>query len=196
MPDDEQLRAPDPRPARTRAAIYAAVADLTSQSAGDISVNAIIRASGVSRSGFYAHFRNLDDLLVAMLSDAFRSIAVEYTASEGASPGSAARAAQERLVAFVSDRRAFLRASLGWQVSSRAHETVVQAYAEGVQAAIESRAHAAPQHADVHDLATFIAGGSVALLTQWIREDDDDASRAAIVDRLLSVMPDWLIRSN
>ena len=195
MSDNEQRRAPDPRPARTRAAIYAAVAELTSQLASDISVNAIVRASGVSRSGFYSHFRNLDDLLVAMLSDAFRGIAVEHATSQGTDPGSAARAAQERLVAFVSDRRAFLRASLDWQVSSHAHETLVQAYAEGVQTAIESRGHAAPQHADVHDLATFIAGGSVALLTQWVREEDDDASQTVIVDRLLSVMPDWLIGS-
>jgi AcrR family transcriptional regulator len=191
--DKGYARAADPRPARTRAAIYAAVADLTDRSAGDVSVNAVIRASGVSRSAFYSHFQNLDDLLVSMLSEAFRDIAAKRAASLRADPRSAAREAQERLVTFVSDRRAFLRASLDWRVSSRAHETVVQAYAEGVYADIEARGAAAPQRADVHDLATFIAGGAVTLLTQWIREDDDETPRDVIVDRLMSVMPEWLI---
>jgi AcrR family transcriptional regulator len=162
-----------------------------------VSVNAILRASGVSRSGFYAHFTGLEDLLVGMLSDAFRDIAVTYSTGShavDADPARSARIAQEQLVAFVSDRRRFLRASLDWPVGSRAHEIIVQAYAHGVRDAIEARETAAPRGVDADDLATFLAGGAVALLTRWIREEDDDSTpKQVVVDRLLAVMPDWLV---
>lgn len=191
------VRAEDPRPARTRAAIYEAVADLTTDPDADVSVNAILRASGVSRSGFYAHFAGLEDLLVGMLSDAFRDISVMYSAASQdveADGDSTARIAQEQLVAFVSDRRKFFRASLDWPVGSRAHETIVQAYARGMRDAIDARGGAAPQGVDADDLATFLAGGSVALLTKWIREEDDDFTpQNVVVERLLAVMPDWLV---
>jgi AcrR family transcriptional regulator len=191
-----QAKAVDPRPARTRAAIYSAVTELTGDPGREISVNAILRASGVSRSGFYAHFTGLDDLLVAMMSDAYRDIAVTYSTSHGAHPALAARRAQEQLVAFISARRAFFRSSLDWPVSSRAHETVTQAHADGIHDAIAARGDAAPAGVDIDDLALFIAGGVVAVLTRWIREGDDMVPESVIVDRLLSVMPSWLLGPN
>jgi AcrR family transcriptional regulator len=162
-----------------------------------VSVNAILRASGVSRSGFYAHFTGLEDLLVGMLTDAFHDISVTYSSDErqpGADPALSARNAQERLVGFVGDRRRFLRASLDWPIGSRAHEVIVQACADGMRDAIDARGDAAPQGVDADDLATFLAGGIVALLTRWIRESDEDSTpQQVIVDRLLAVMPDWLL---
>jgi AcrR family transcriptional regulator len=193
MHSGTQLRAADPRPARTRAAIYQAVADLTSEPEQDVSVNAILRASGISRSGFYAHFTGLDDLLVKMLSDAYEDLAATYLTTNTAHPAKAARQAQEQVVAFISDRRAFIRSSLDWPVGSRAHETIIQAYANGIHGAIEARGDAAPAGTDIDDLSLFIAGGAVTLLTRWIREGDDTVPQSAVVDRLLAVMPDWLI---
>lgn len=196
MQSGTRQKAVDPRPARTRAAIYAAVADLTRVPGQDISVNAIIRASGVSRSSFYGHFTGLDDLLVAMLSDVYREISVTYSAASAADPAGAARRAQEQLVEFVTERRAFLRASLDWPVSSRAHEVITQAYAHGVHDAILARGDAAPAGIDVDDLAVFIAGGAVAVLTRWIREGNDTVPLSVMVERLLAVMPDWLVGSS
>jgi AcrR family transcriptional regulator len=186
-------KAVDPRPARTRAAIYAAVAELTREPGQDISVNAIIRMSGVSRGSFYGHFTGLDDLLVAMLSDAYRDTAAVYSAAGTADPARTTRDAQEQLVAFISERRAFLRASLDWPVGSRAHEMIIQAYADGVHDAIEARGDAVPAGLDIDDVALFIAGGVVAVLTRWIREGNETVSQSAMVDRLLAVMPDWLV---
>jgi AcrR family transcriptional regulator len=186
----------DPRPARTRAAIYAAVAGLTHEQGQDISVNAIIRASGVSRSGFYAHFTGLDDLLVAMYSDAYRDIAATYAGATDADTGQAVRHAQEQVVAFTKERWEFARSSLDWPVSSRAHEVVIQAHADGIRAAIETRGHAVPAGIDIDDMATFIAGGIVAVLTRWIREGDETLPQSAVVDRLLAVMPRWLLGSD
>ena len=59
-------RAQDPRPARTRAAIFAAARDLTSAD-GEVTVNALAKRAGVSRAAFYSHFSGLDDLMGAML---------------------------------------------------------------------------------------------------------------------------------
>jgi AcrR family transcriptional regulator len=193
MQSGTRQKAVDPRPARTRAAIYAAVAELTREPGQDISVNAIIHASGVSRSGFYAHFTGLDDLVVAMLSDAYRDIAATYSDASTTDPAQAARHSTEQLVAFISERHAFLRMSLDWPVGSRAHEVIIQAYADGVHDAIDARGDAAPAGVNIDDLAVFIAGGVVAVLTRWIREEDETVPQSAIVDRLLAVMPDWLV---
>jgi AcrR family transcriptional regulator len=193
MQSGKWQKAVDPRPARTRAAIYAAVAELTREPGQDISVNAIIRASGVSRSGFYAHFTGLDDLVAAMLSDAYRDIAATYSAASTTDHAQAARRSQEKLVAFIRERHAFLRLSLDWPVGSRAHEVIIQAYADGVHDAIEARGDAVPAGVNIDDLAVYIAGGAVALLTRWIREEDHNAPQGLVVDRLLAVMPDWLV---
>jgi AcrR family transcriptional regulator len=186
----------DPRPARTRAAIYEAVAGLTSEQGQDISVNAIIRASGVSRSGFYAHFTGLDDLLVAMYTDAYRDIAATYSGASDADTAQAVRHAQEQVVAFTSERWAFARSSLDWPVSSRAHELVIQAHADGIRAAIHARGDAAPAGIDIDDMSTFIAGGIVAVLTRWLREGDESLPQSVVVDRLLAVIPGWLTGSS
>jgi len=196
MQSSTRSRSADPRPARTQAAIFAAVEELAAEPDGDMSVNAILRASGVSRSGFYAHFTGLDDLLVAMFSAAYRDIASTYTATSALHPARAARRAQEEVVAFINERRAFIRSSLDWPVGSRAHENVTEAYAEGIRAAVQVRKDAAPAGVDVDDLSLFIAGGAVAMLTKWIREDDDTIPQDVVVDRLLSVMPAWLIGSD
>jgi AcrR family transcriptional regulator len=196
MQSGTRSRAADPRPARTRASIYAAVAELARDPEQEVSVNAILRASGVSRSGFYAHFTGLDDLLVAMLSDAYRSISATYASASTAEPEQAARHAQEQLVAFISERRSFFRSSLDWPVGSRAHEVITQACADGLHDAIDARADAVPAGVDIDDLATFLAGGTIAMLTRWIREGDDAAPQSVMVDRLLAVMPAWLIGSD
>ncbi|WP_341854417.1 helix-turn-helix domain-containing protein [Brachybacterium sp. GPGPB12] len=63
-------RAPDPRPARTRAAIFTAARELSADD-GEVTVNALAKRAGVSRAAFYSHFTGLDDLLGAMLQEMF-----------------------------------------------------------------------------------------------------------------------------
>ena len=45
-------RAPDPRPARTRAAIFTAARELSAAD-GEVTVNALAKRAGVSRAAFY-----------------------------------------------------------------------------------------------------------------------------------------------
>ncbi|WP_175473736.1 TetR-like C-terminal domain-containing protein [Curtobacterium sp. MCBA15_013] len=201
-------RAIDPRPARTRAAIIAATEHLVAADrTAEVSVNAIVRTAGVSRSAFYAQFSDLDELAVAMLVDAFREIGLddlraraEDLAGDGAgSAGDARRrlaaASNRRLVEHIAARYPFYRASLDWRLSGRVHETVVSAYADQVAATMRVLDDRVPAGVGSDDMARFIAGGAIALLTAWLR-DDAPEQQDRIVERLLAVMPDWLVGSD
>jgi AcrR family transcriptional regulator len=201
-------RAIDPRPARTRSAIIAATEHLVAADrTAEVSVNAIVRTAGVSRSAFYAQFSDLDELAVAMLVDAFREIGLddlraraEDVAGDGAgSAGDARRrlaaASNWRLVEHIAARYPFYRASLDWRLSGRVHETVVSAYADQVAATMRFLDDRVPAGVGSDDMARFIAGGAIALLTAWLR-DDAPEQQDRIVERLLAVMPDWLVGSD
>lgn len=197
MQRDEATRAIDPRPARTRAAIYAAVESLATGPDGDVTVNGIVRVAGVSRGAFYSQFSDLDDLAVSMLVDAFRDIGVDDVRARLArdgDPRTLARRSIERLVGHIGDRSAFYRASLEWRLSSRVHETVVAAFAAQVFATMQVLGDGVPSDADHEDIAKFIAGGAVTILAAWLREDPP-SQRERLVQRLLAVMPAWLVGS-
>jgi AcrR family transcriptional regulator len=188
-------RATDPRPARTRAAIVEAVEKLVADPEAEISVNAVARAAGVSRSSFYAQFADLDDLAVAMLVDTFRDIGLEDLEGRripDADLRTLARASNRRLVAHIGQRSAFYRASLEWRLSGRVHESVVSAYAQQVLATMAALGDRVPPHIVHEDAARYVAGGAIAMLTAWLRADAP-AGPDAMAERLVAAMPDWLV---
>lgn len=192
-------RATDPRPARTRAAIIAATEHLVAADrTAEVSVNAIVRTAGVSRSAFYAQFSDLDELAVAMLVDAFREIGLDDVHARTAVADDRRRlatASNQRLVAHIAARYAFYRASLDWRLSGRVHETVIAAYADQVTATMRALGDRVPAGTDPVDTARFIAGGAIALLTAWLRQEAPE-QQERIVQRLLAVMPEWLVGSD
>ena len=188
-------RATDPRPARTRAAIIAAVETLVADPETEVSVNAVARAAGVSRSSFYAQFADLDDLAVAMLVDTFRDIGLDDLEGRkipDADLRTLARASNRRLVAHIGQRSAFYRASLEWRLSGRVHESVVSAYAQQVLATMAALGDRVPPHVVHEDAARFIAGGAIAMLTGWLRADAP-GGQGAMAERLVAAMPEWLV---
>jgi AcrR family transcriptional regulator len=195
MDADAPGRMTDPRPARTRAAIVLAVEQLAADPSTDISVNAIARAAGVSRSAFYSQFADLDELAVSMLVDAFREIGLDdlgARAQPDADLRDLAVASNRRLLAHIGSRCAFYRASLDWRLSGRVHESVVAAYAQQVADSMAALGGSVPSHVDREDAARFIAGGAIAMITSWLRDEAPDGQEA-MVGRLLAVMPDWLV---
>jgi len=188
-------RATDPRPARTRAAIIGAVEKLVADPETEVSVNAVARAAGVSRSSFYAQFADLDDLAVAMLVDTFRDIGLDDLEGRkipDADLRTLARASNRRLVAHIGQRSAFYRASLEWRLSGRVHESVVSAYAQQVLATMAALGDRVPPHVVHEDAARFIAGGAIAMLTAWLRADAP-GGQDAMAERLVAAMPEWLV---
>ena len=188
-------RATDPRPARTRAAIIGAVEKLVADPETEVSVNAVARAAGVSRSSFYAQFADLDDLAVAMLVDTFRDIGLDDLEGRkipDADLRTLARASNRRLVAHIGQRSAFYRASLEWRLSGRVHESVVSAYAQQVLATMAALGDRVPPHVVREDAARFVAGGALAMLTAWLRADAPHG-QDVMAERLVAVMPEWLV---
>lgn len=182
-------RAEDPRPARTRAAIVAAVEALSERSA-EVTVPAIVAEAGVSRSTFYSQYRDLDALAVAILTDAFTEIEVlDLALRRTATPTETAQATTARLVAEFARKRSLYAGVLGSRTTTEAHRAVQDAFAE--QALGTMRA-TVPEHVDPVIAADYVAGGSIAVITAWLLSDRP-ASTEHVQRQLLALLPPWLI---
>lgn len=182
-------RAEDPRPARTRAAILAAV-EVLSERDDDVTVASIVAEAGIGRSTFYAQYRDLDALAVAILTDAFtevESLDLELRRTE--SRTSTARATTSALVAEFARRRALYAGVLGSRTTTEAHRAVHDAFA---QQAIGTMLATAPAHVDPRTAADYVAGGSLAVITRWLLEPEP-SSTEHVQQQLLSLLPSWLI---
>lgn len=186
------LRAEDPRPARTRAAILAAVETLSA--AGDeITVPAIVAEAGISRSTFYTQFRDLDALAIRILTDAFTEIeALDLELRRTASPIETARATTAQLVEEFARRRSLYAGVLGSRTTTEAHRAVQDAFAEQ---ALGTMRETVPAHLDPRLAADYVAGGTLAVLTGWLL-GDDPAPTARVQEQLLALLPTWLINED
>lgn len=178
----------DPRAARTRQVIFAAVARLHASEAGDISVSDIVREAKISRSSFYAHFSSLDDLAVALLRREFAS--VDTPGSSDADASSGLREGYTRLVHHFSQRESIYSYALGLPLSRRAFDDVIAAYADQVLASFDPPASEA-DGIRARLAATYVAGGTVSLLSAWVA-DHHDISAEQLVDELVALLPPWL----
>ena len=188
------MRAADPRPLKTRAAIFASVESLSAQPAAEITINAIVRGAGVSRTAFYAQFPDLEALAVAMLVDTLEDLGLAPATATGTPD---VRAAFHRLSTHIAGRRTFYRAALDWRLTSSVDEKIVDAYARQIREVIRSLGDAVPPQLRHDDAVLFIAGGMVTLVTRWLRDSDAEpyADPQTLTDRLLSVVPGWLTGS-
>ena len=187
-------RAVDPRPARTRAAIYAAVESL-SRGSEPVTVNAISKKANVGRTSFYAQFASLDDLAIAMLVDTFHEIGADDVVdrrSRDADARNIARRAAARLIEHIADRRSFYAASLDWRVTSQVQEALAAAFGDQVRVSMDVMGDRVPAQLNADDAARYIGGGAIALVVGWLR-DPNPAPAAEMSERLLAVMPDWLV---
>ncbi|WP_191090020.1 TetR/AcrR family transcriptional regulator [Nesterenkonia ebinurensis] len=190
-----RTRASDPRPVRTRKTIYAAVEALSTTGTRDVTVAAIAREAGISRPAFYAQFSDMDDLAVSMLVEAFSEIGAADLAKRRADAtdkrGAALQAAR-RLMFHIDGRRSFYRAALGWKISTRAREAVTEAYGRHVAASMDLAPGSDAIGQSREDLVKYISGGTIALLMAWLL-DTTPAPPEEMAERLLAVMPSWLV---
>jgi AcrR family transcriptional regulator len=192
---DPRRRAVDPRPARTRAAILSSVERLSHLDASQVTITAITAEAGVSRSVFYKHFDSLSDLLSAVLADSASSVS-QLPVADGAAPREVMTVALTQLVGHVGSRAVFYRAALGWSASVGIHDAAVTGYTRHLRAVIDLARDSLPTGQvppeDVTDfVSTFLAGGLVATLTTWLRNDHATPD-TTLVHELLELMPPWL----
>lgn len=191
-------RAPDPRPERTRRAIFTAVDQLVSENPEKApSVQEISGCAGVSRSSFYTYFPDLTTLASELLLDTFAFLGAEdlrRRQSLGTSPETSAREAVVGFVQYLRNHRVFYRASLDWQVTSHVHESLVEKYAQTIRSSAQTIENA-PGGEELDDVAIFVAGGVIGRVTAWLRDDDPALQTAPVEEttqRLLALMPEWL----
>jgi AcrR family transcriptional regulator len=180
----------DPRAARTRAAIREAVHELAARGAETISASDVIRAAGVSRGSFYAHFAGLDELSVDLLEHAFAEISDSYgelLERRGGSTADALRASQELLVDHFAAHRGFYASVFGLSSSQGTYLAGVRAMARVMEPRLSAQR---PADLDPTVAARYSAGAAFGLLHAWVC-GELDLSAGQLVDHLVALLPDW-----
>ena len=205
-PDTDQpvkQRAADPRPARTRAAIFHAAYEL-GKDGGDLTVNSIVREAGVSRASFYAHFGSLEDVASAMVAHELEKLRDHALAkaAEGMDVQARVRLATHAATAFLAENRAFLRGILDWRISHRAYESLVDLFAGYWDLCLERLGEQVPTDLPRTTLCRFLVGGLLELYIAWLLDDsieekglDAEAEAKALAERCISVLPHWAVVS-
>ncbi len=172
-------RAPklDRRVRRTRDALGdALVALMQEQPFESIHVRHVLARAGVSRSTFYAHFRDTDDLLMSDADEFFEATANALSERREASE----RVAPLReFFAHVAEMRVFVGALVE---SGRMHENMELArghFARGIERRLSelARGRALPAEQRVA-LAHAHAGALIALLQWWLRRAPRESPEA------------------
>ena len=198
MPSTSE-RAQDPRPARTRAAIFAAARDLTVAD-GEVTVNALAERAGVSRAAFYSHFSGLDDLMGAMLSrmlDTAWARGTEFK-DQGEPVHQRVRFGYGMLAAHIERHHSFLRGALDWKFSHRTYMILVDTMVELHEVALDRLGEDVPAPLRGRDTtARAIAGAALALANRWLLDTEQQAADGEALDAtelletLLRTAPPW-----
>jgi AcrR family transcriptional regulator len=175
----------DPRVARTRAAIVAAVHQL-SDAGEEPSVAAITRTAGISRASFYAHYASLDELADGIRREAFLAIGDLYRRDDRAD---AMRASQERLVAHFAENRILYAAVGALPVTKEAYLAGVRAMAAVIEEALRDHP-ARPAGLEPEATARYIAGAAYGLLDAWVT-GEIVLGEEELADHLTRLLPSW-----
>lgn len=186
----------DRRIQRTRALLHEALGSLIREKPYDrISVAEVIDRAGVSRSTFYVHFRDKDELLMSSM----RALLLGVPATDGGST----RDVTERIVAFslpllthIHEHRRSARAKLGERGRAILHEHLRGALSEWIVRAMKGdlRMHESRRPLIVPDLlARHISSTFVLILHWWM--DDDVVRSPAEADRLFRALIMPVLRS-
>lgn len=184
----EMQRAQDPRPARTRTAILRAIETLE-RDGGDLTVSNIVRVAGISRSSFYAHYKDLDQLAVDLIRNIYDQIGEVDAELRPAMPGlEVTRQTVGILLSEVDAHKHLYAAVLGSGMSAVAQRQLLDIFATGAKAAIEAPA---PESVDVELAAQFLAGGTLGTLIWWVTTSPDTPAEV-VREQLIGLYPKWV----
>lgn len=186
----------DRRIQRTRALLHEALGSLVREKAYDrITVAEILDRAKISRSTFYAHFRDKDDLLTSSM----RALLLAVLPLEvGANTDAAERMAAFSLPLFthIQQHRRSAKASLGERGRAILHEHLRRVLSEWIAQTMDGdlqrrrskRTSVAPEL-----LARHIASTFVLVLHWWM--DDDGVTSPVDADRLFRALVMPILRS-
>lgn len=158
----------DARARRSRERLGDALVALIQEKPFDaITVQDVLDRAGVSRSTFYAHFRDKEDLFV---SDADEFFAYMSLALERAGERSPRLVPVRELLEHVADERAFVEALAEAGQLERLLELGRAHFAHGIERRLAAHPEARRLPADTRALcAQALAGAFLALFTTWLR---------------------------
>jgi AcrR family transcriptional regulator len=157
----------DKRSRRTRQAIETALLHLIETRGYDrVSVRDICDEAEVSRSAFYAHYADKDDLKRSGLRHLRLALDNHSDAADPQRGGySLGRALFEHAATYRNHYRALVRGG----VAAAALETARNIVADSIRTKLKaSKTDAKSREAAVH----FLAGGYIGLLTRWLDSDE------------------------
>lgn len=163
----ESKRKPDRRIQRTRDVLGDALITLMHEKPFDtITVQDVLDLAGVSRSTFYTHFRDKDDLFLSDADDFFQHMANLLTIRGEVSNRVAA---VQEMFAHVADIGEFYKALMESGSFQQAMELGQEHFARGIEQRLSqlSPAHAKPSSAR-SALAHAFAGAMFSMMTWWL----------------------------
>lgn len=150
-----------------------------------VTVTAVVRHAGVSRSSFYAHFCDVGDLAAIALTEfteALISLA-RAAVDEGGSRTATNRQVGLQIAQYLADRRETFGALL--VAGGRFANAITSSIATQSLATLRTRAHL-HGHPDV--TAQYMAGGFVHVLAWWLATGSD-LTPEDLADALISITP-------
>jgi AcrR family transcriptional regulator len=188
----------DRRVQRTRALLHEAIGSLIREKAYDrITVAQILDRAKVSRSTFYIHFRDKDDLLTSSM----RSLLLEVLSSDG----NAGSDVSERMAAFslplfthIHEHRRTAKGGLGERGRAVLHLRLRGVLAEWIIQTLEGGEHlrfsrSSRSAVSPELLAQYVASTFVLVLHWWM--DHGGATTPAEADRLFRALVMPVLRS-
>jgi AcrR family transcriptional regulator len=165
----------DARVRRSRDRLGDALVELVQEKPFDsITVQDVLDRAGVSRSTFYAHYRDKDDLFLSDADEFFEHMAMRLVRE--AEPSERVAPVREMLAHVGGEAEAFQAALLA---SGKWHDMLELAqahFARGIEHRLEQlpRSRSLPAESR-RALATAYSGAFLALLTGWLRKSERES---------------------
>lgn len=211
----------DPRAQRTRDQIFGAVQTLATErsktlersktsehskalhsgvtNAEALNVSDIVRVAKISRSTFYAHFSDIDELAVAFLQATFAEPGAPNADLRiaGEASDKTARRGYRQLVAHIVDHYSVYQSTLTLPPMRKAYDDAVAAYARSLVLTIAEpltfvERTKIPDGVHLETVATYAAGGAIALIREWL-DGSISMSDDELVEQLVALLPRWLL---
>lgn len=170
-------RAPDPRPARTRAAIISAIERL-SERGGELSVSSVVVEASLSRSSFYSQFNDIGDVAVQL-------VRAHYDQTD--TPTESFAAVKFLLSEFETHRHLY-SAVLGNTAVVSAEWAVCEIIADAWAPML---ATVAPSTVQPEFAARFLASGTLAIIVGWLRSEHP-ADVDVVAAQVVKMLPSWV----
>ena len=187
-------RSADPRAERSRHLLQQALLELAAQRPlSQLSVSEVAEAATINRATFYAHYRDLDDVIVDALQYEFDSLASAATELGELAAGEHSRqeppASLRRLFVHLDQHAALYRRVLGPDGSARFIAWLRQRATEHVLLALQMGT-GVPDDVPVELRADFVTGALLGVVEAWVGADPrrDPEELAALVWRMLRAL--------